>query len=144
MVLPEQGVPYMELFEGQRRMIVAVDVETGEIEIVNTAAREEAPWFYVFNGYVFGSIHEGSGVGLEFGTYIYDLSGNFICRVPPVEGAPNVTVEYVVGDRFFGRQAIVDLKHDTISEYNSEHGPDWYFTADMIGKEDIKWLRWGE
>ena len=148
MVYPEQGRPYVENFPGQRLMIVTVDVETGEIEIVNTAAREEAPWFCVFNGYVLGTVHETSVCELELGTYIYDLSGNFICRIPPVEGTPNVIVEYIVDDFFFGVQGVVsfmvDKNDEKIFDHNETHGPGWYFAADMIGKEDIAWQRWGE
>ena len=142
LVFPEQCAPYIKAFEHQKLKLIFVDTETGEMQIIAGTEREQAHWYQVMNGYVFGTVYTYDDSKLEPGVYVYDLTGAQAAFIPAREDTPNIGVNYIFGDFVFGAVNTNDASDTKSIEYMTYHGPEWYFKLSEIGSGSIEWHKW--
>lgn len=141
-ILPEQGLPYFEYFEGQHRHIVCVDTATGEIETTATRPRDEVSWYILFSGHVMYCENGYTEYGLDRGTYIYGLDGELEGFIPYEKYNEDLSIYYIVGDMVFAYQTTNDLTDNRLSHYPSIKPPTYYLDLKELGTDDFNWHKW--
>ena len=121
--------------------IVAVDAETGEMEIVNTAGPGQTLWYLPYEGHIFGAQLKDNG-SERYGTAIYDINGNEIQSIDYEDYGENIYIYGVIGDYVLGALATNDPREKEIINYLSYHGPSWYLRVSDIGTDNLIWQMW--